>query len=53
MVHRNIRSYNTETDDSLPEVDLISNINFGLVKEEVIAQAGGNGTADVSSLAVS
>lgn len=44
---------NTETDDSLPEVDLIPNINFGLVKEEVIAQGGGEGPADVSTLAVS
>lgn len=44
---------NSETDDSIPEVDLISNINFGQVKEEVIAQGGGEGPADVSTLAVS
>lgn len=44
---------NSESDDSIPEVELIQNINFGMVKEEVIAQGGGEGPADVSTLAVS
>lgn len=44
---------NSESDESIPEVELLQNINFGQVKEDVIAQGGGEAPADVSNLAVS